>query len=135
MAKLTSGNTQQHRDVRSCEFNTHAGKNAGRSNKEPDHESENAELEINRTDAETIKELVQMKFLPKMMKLRFSTHSQRLFSRKYQVLIEEVYILVNHNIALHLFYLSCRRTLNLSRAMDRTHCIVGHVQFELLGQQ
>ena len=115
MAKLTSGNTQQHRDVRSCESNNHAGKNAGKSNKEPDHESENAELEIIRTNADTVKELVHMKFLPKMMKLR-------LFSRKYQVLIEEVYILVNHNIALHLFYLSCRRTLNLSRAMDRTHC-------------
>ena len=99
MAKLTLGK-------KSCESNNYAEKqhevifgvndikNAGKSIKEPDHETENAELEITRTDALTVKELVEMKFLPKKRKIRL-IHKE---CSEYRLLIEEVHIFVNHNI-------------------------------------
>ena len=62
-------------------------------NKDPDNEKEKPEPEApktTRTDADTVKNLVEMKFMPKKKKIRLRTHPQRLFSRKYQVLIEEV---------------------------------------------
>ena len=84
MAKLTSGNTQQHRGVKSCdcEYNNHLEMQHGvifsekdnqntdksKSNREPDHGHEKTETEITRTDADTVKELVEMKFLPKKRK-------------------------------------------------------------------
>ena len=59
------------------------------SKTEPDHEE--AEPEIIRSDADTVKELIEIKYLPKKRKIRLRTHPQRLSSRNYQVLIEEVY--------------------------------------------
>ena len=52
--------------------------------KDPNYENA-TESEI-RTDADTVKELVEMKFLKKERKVGLRT--QRLFSRKYQVLID-----------------------------------------------
>ena len=65
---------------------------AGESNNVPDHENEEAQLNLarTRTDADTVKELVEMKFLPKKRKMRLKTRTNRFFSRKYQVLTEEV---------------------------------------------
>ena len=97
--------------LNSCEYDKHLEKKhgvifgvkdikkAGESNKEPNHENEAAEPELSRTDADTVTvmELVEMKYLPKKRKMRLRTQRERLFSRKYQVLIEEVF--VNHNIA------------------------------------
>ena len=55
-----------------------------------EHHDDEAEPLIIGTDAETVKEIVEMKFLPKRKKIRVRTQRQRLFSRKYQVLVEEV---------------------------------------------
>ena len=75
MGKLTPGKKR-------CESNNHAEKqhevifglndikNGGKSNKKPNHGNEEADLEITRKDADTVKELVEMKFLPKKRKLR-----------------------------------------------------------------
>ena len=41
------------------------------------------------TDADTVKELVEMKFLTNKRKIRLRSPRQRLFSRKYQVLLNE----------------------------------------------
>ena len=65
-------------------------KNKGKTKKEPDYENEKAEPKITGTDADTVKELVEIKFLPKKRKNRLRTHTNRFFSRKYQVLTEEV---------------------------------------------
>ena len=61
---------------------------SGYENGEPEPEIP----EITRTDADTVKNLVEMKFLPKKkkMRLRLRSHTQKLFSKKYQVLIGEV---------------------------------------------
>ena len=102
MDKPNSGNPHQPLDVKSCEYNNHLEKQhgvifggkdikvAGKTKKEPDYENENAEPEIAKTDADTVKELVEMKFLSKKTKMRLKTHKNRFFSRKYQVLTEEV---------------------------------------------
>ena len=94
--------------LNSCEYDKHLEKKhgvifgvkdikkAGESNKEPNHENEEAEPELSWTDSDTVKELVKMKYLPKK-RMRLRTQRERLFSKKYQVLIEEVF--VNHNIA------------------------------------
>ena len=58
-------------------------------NEEPDHETREAEPEIVRTDADTVKELVEMKYLTKKRKTRLRSQTQRLFSRKYKVLNEQ----------------------------------------------
>ena len=47
---------------------------------------EKREPEMITTDADTVKELVEMKFLTKKMKIKFRTPKQRILSRKYQVL-------------------------------------------------
>ena len=47
------------------------------------------ELEKPRTDAETVKELVEMKFLSEKRRMRLQKTGQKIFSRKYQVLSEE----------------------------------------------
>ena len=65
--------------------------NAETPNTEPYHKNDEAEPGKIRTDADIVKELVEMKHLPKKKKIR--TPAQRLFSRKYHVLIEEVSIL------------------------------------------
>ena len=93
--------------VKSCEYDQHLEKQHGvifglkelrkagimkqsaPLNAEPDIENEEFEPEIVGTDADTVKELVEMKYLPKKRKIRLRTPSQKLFSRKYQVLIEE----------------------------------------------
>ena len=59
----------------------------------PSSENEEPEPEIPeimRTDADTVKDLVEMKYFPKKKKIRLRTHTQKLFSKKYKVLIEEV---------------------------------------------
>ena len=91
--------------VEDCEYNEHLEKqhgvifgvkeikNAGEkyqkcpSNKEPDPETGEAEPEIVRTDADTVKELVEMKYLSNNMK-RMRLRSPRQ-SRKYKVLLNE----------------------------------------------
>ena len=50
-------------------------------------ENEEAQLEINRKDADTVKNLVEMKYLPKKRKIRPRTPEQRLLLRTYQTLI------------------------------------------------
>ena len=93
--------------VKSCEYNKHLEnqhgvifglkeiKKAGERdkivvpNEELKNQNEEAEPEIFGIDADTVKELVEMKYLPKKKKIRFRTPTQRLFSRKYQVLVEE----------------------------------------------
>ena len=78
----------------------------------PDHQNEETELEVIRTDAVTVKELVEMKYLPKKKKIKIRTATQRLFSRKYKVLTEEVFInLVDHNIYLPFIIFSCRKLI------------------------
>ena len=94
--------------LESCEYNKHLEKahrvifglkdikKAGKKvksnplNTEPDHENEEAEPETIRKDADTVKELIEMKYLTKKKKIRLRSHTQRLFQRNYQVLIEEV---------------------------------------------
>ena len=46
------------------------------------------ESEVIRTDADTVKELVEMKFLAKRRNIRFRTPTQRLIVRNSQVLID-----------------------------------------------
>ena len=102
--------------VKSCEYDKHLEnqhgaifglkeiKKAGERdkivvpNEELKNQNEEAEPEIFGTDADTVKELVEMKYLPKKKKIKFRTPTQRLFSRKYQVLIEEEEVLCIHNI-------------------------------------
>ena len=50
-------------------------------------ENGEAQLEINRKDADTVKNLVEMKYLPKKRKIRPRTPEQRLLLRTYQTLI------------------------------------------------
>ena len=91
--------------VNSCEYSNHLEKQHGvifgvkeimkagekyqsiPSNEEPDHETGEAESNVFRTDAETVKELVEMKFLTKKRKIRLRSPRQRIFSRKYKVLL------------------------------------------------
>ena len=56
-------------------------------NEEP--ETGEAEPKIIRTDADTVKEMVEMKYLSKKRKIRIRSPRQRLFSRKYKVLLNE----------------------------------------------
>ena len=68
---------------------------------EYNNEIDPVEQTVNVTDADTVKELVEMKYLPKKRKIRLRTPRQKLFSRKYQVLIEEVFVsqlIINHSI-------------------------------------
>ena len=46
---------------------------------------------VTTTDNDTVKDMVEKNYLPKKRKIRLRSHTQKLFSRKYQVLIEEVY--------------------------------------------
>ena len=93
--------------VKSCEYNKHLEKEHGvifgakeimkagekyqstPPNEEPDHETGEAEPEIFRSDADVVKEMVEMKYLKKKSKTRLRSPRQRLFSRKYQVLLNE----------------------------------------------
>ena len=93
--------------VKSCEYNKHLEKEHGvifgakeimkagekyqstPPNEEPDHETGEAEPKVIRTDADTVKELVEMKYLTKKSKIRLRSPRQRLFSRKYKVLSNE----------------------------------------------
>ena len=43
------------------------------SNTEPGHEIEEAEPDTTRSDADTVKELIEMKYLPKKSKIRLRT--------------------------------------------------------------
>ena len=47
-----------------------------------------SELEVFRTDADTVKELVEIKFLAKKRNIRFRTPSQRLFTMNSEVLTD-----------------------------------------------
>ena len=58
-------------------------------NEDPYHETGEAEPKVIRTDADTVKELVEMKYLTKKSKIRLRSPRQRLFSRKYKVLSNE----------------------------------------------
>ena len=100
--------------VKSCEYDKHLEKQHGvifglkeikkageqkqdeivTPKKETNHENGEAEPAIIGTDADTVKDLVEMKYLPKKKKIRFRTPSQKLFCRKrnYQILMEEVLI-------------------------------------------
>ena len=49
---------------------------------------EPTEPEVIRTDADTVRELVEMKFLAKRRNIRFRTPTQRLIVRNSQVLID-----------------------------------------------
>ena len=53
------------------------------------NEDEKTQPDIIRTDADTVKELVEMRFLTKKRQIRLRTTPQRLLSRKYRVLIED----------------------------------------------
>ena len=53
------------------------------------HEDDKRQPDIIRTDADTVKELVEMRFLTKKRQIRLRTTPQRLLSRKYRVLIED----------------------------------------------
>ena len=93
--------------VKRCEYNKHLEKQHGvifgakeimkagekyqstPPNEEPDHETWEAEPKVIRTDADTVKELVEMKYLTKKSKIRLRSPRQRLFSRKYKVLSNE----------------------------------------------
>ena len=44
------------------------------SNTEPGHENEEAEPETIRSDADTVKKLIEMKYLPKKSNIRLRTH-------------------------------------------------------------
>ena len=44
--------------------------------------------EMTTTDADTVKELVEMKFLTKKRKIRFRTPQQRIVSRECEVLVD-----------------------------------------------
>ena len=46
------------------------------------------ESEVTKRDADTVKELVEMNFLPKKRNMRFRTPAQRFISRNSQVLID-----------------------------------------------
>ena len=59
------------------------------SNEEPDHETGEVEPEIVRTDADTVREMVEMKYLSNKKRIRLRSPRQRLFSRKYKVLLNE----------------------------------------------
>ena len=59
------------------------------SNKEPNHETEGVEPEIVRTDADTVKKLVEVKYLSNKKRIRLRIPRQRLFSKKYKVLLNE----------------------------------------------
>ena len=49
---------------------------------------EPTESEVTKRDADTVKELVEMKFLAKKRNIRFRSPTQRFFSRNSQVLID-----------------------------------------------
>ena len=100
--------------VKSCEYDKHLEKQhevkfglkeikkAGEKNEivpkeEPNNSNEEAERDINKTDADTVKELVEMKHLSKK---RISP-TERFVSRKYEVLVEKE-VFVNHEICFHL---------------------------------
>ena len=76
------------------------------SNTEPGHENEEAEPDTIRSDADTVKELIEMKYLPKK-KIRLRSHTPRLFQRNYQVLFEEVdvYVIFQVLLVLVVFFL------------------------------
>ena len=93
--------------VKSCEYSKHLEKQHGAifgvkeimkaeekyqsilPNEEPDREIEEAETKIIRTDADTVKELVEIKYLTNKRKIRVRSPRHRLFSRKYRVLLNE----------------------------------------------
>ena len=50
--------------------------------------NEEREPEMITTDADTVKELVEMKFLTKKRKIRFRTPQQRIVSRECEVLVD-----------------------------------------------
>ena len=93
--------------VKSCDYSKHLEKQHGvifgvkeimkagekyqsiLPNEEPDHEIEEAEPEIIRTDADIVKELVEMKYFTKKRRIRLRSPTQRLFSKKYKVLLNE----------------------------------------------
>ena len=93
--------------VKVCEYNEHLEKQHGvifgvkeikmagdkyqkcPSNEEPDHETGEVEPEIVRTDAETVKEMVEMKYLSNKKRIRLRSPRQRFFSKKYKVLLNE----------------------------------------------
>ena len=79
---------------------------------------EAADLEINGKDADLVKELVEIKYLPKKRKIRFRTPSQRLFCRKesYNILVEEVF--VNHNICFSCILLQEDQETNTTRSAE-----------------
>ena len=58
-------------------------------NEEPDQETRQPEPKTFRTDADIVKEMVEMKYLSKRRTMRLRSPRQRLFSRKYKVLSNE----------------------------------------------
>ena len=83
--------------VKSCEYNKHlekqhgvkfGGKEIKKASGVPQNDLETGETETKmiRTDADTVKELVEMKYLTKKVK---GKNIQRLFSTKYKVLLDE----------------------------------------------
>ena len=58
-------------------------------NEDPYHETGEAEPEIVRTDADTVREMVEMKYLSNKKRIRLRSPRQRLFSKKYKVLLNE----------------------------------------------
>ena len=56
---------------------------------EPDNETGETEPQINRTDADTVKELVNMRYLSNKKKTRLRSPRLRIFSRKYKNLLNE----------------------------------------------
>ena len=63
--------------------------NNSSSAEEPRLRGENEEVEIFKTDADTVSEIVEMKYFHKKRKIRLRTPSQKIFSRKYKILNEE----------------------------------------------
>ena len=58
------------------------------AHQEPYYENEETEPKLVRTDADTVKELVEMKFLTQRRNIRLRTPTRRFFSRNHQVLID-----------------------------------------------
>ena len=100
-----------HEQMKGCEFSRHLRNQHGvifgvkeimksggeinnynnlRSDEEPRHGRKNEEVEILKTDADSVREIVEMKYFQKKRKIRLRTPSQKIFSRKYKILNEEV---------------------------------------------
>ena len=98
---------QEKLNVKSCEYSEHLEKQHGvifgvkeimkegdkyqsiPPSEETGHETGKAEPTLCRTDADTVKEMVEMKYLTKKSKTRLRSPRQRLFSRKYKVLLND----------------------------------------------